>query len=66
MATALTDNKPVIATVSGAHPNPEGEMDALLLGRTRVCLMFACLDGVLLLLRHGTVDIVVDFVRYCI
>lgn len=39
MATSSADIKPVIATVSGAHPNPEGEMDALLLGRTRVCLM---------------------------
>lgn len=30
------DNPVVIATVSGAQANPEGEMDALLLGRTRV------------------------------
>lgn len=33
MAQAISDAKP-IATVSG-HANPEGEMDALLLGRTR-------------------------------
>lgn len=35
MAKAV-DVKPVIPTVSGAQQHPEGEMDALLLGRTRV------------------------------
>ncbi|GJQ82670.1 hypothetical protein Trydic_g19686 [Trypoxylus dichotomus] len=35
MATTLRDSKPVIATVSGVQAHPEGEMDALLLGRTR-------------------------------
>lgn len=39
MAKAVIDVKPVIPTVSGAQANPEGEMDALLLGRTRVSLM---------------------------
>lgn len=41
MAKAVIDVKPVIATVSGAHANPEGEMDALLLGRTRVSFSFS-------------------------
>lgn len=36
MAKAVVDVKPVIATVSGGQPHAEGEMDALLLGRTRV------------------------------
>ena len=34
--TLSSDVKPVISTVSGAHSQLEGEMDALLLGRTRV------------------------------
>lgn len=37
MANAVPQIKsPVIATVSTINPQPEGEMDALLLGRTRV------------------------------
>lgn len=36
MAKVATDIKPVISTVSGGQPHTEGEMDALLLGRTRV------------------------------
>lgn len=36
MANVATDIKPVISTVSGGQPHTEGEMDALLLGRTRV------------------------------
>lgn len=39
---SLSDAKP-IATISGAHGTPESEMDALLLGRTRVrslCKLF--------------------------
>lgn len=40
MAQVISDSaKPVIATVSGAQENPGGEMDALLLGRTRVSFM---------------------------
>lgn len=35
MANAVPQ-KPVISTVSTIHGAPEGEMDALLLGRTRV------------------------------
>ncbi|XP_063919511.1 inactive dipeptidyl peptidase 10 isoform X1 [Zophobas morio] len=35
MANAVPDIKPVISTVSTIHAAPEGEMDALLLGRTR-------------------------------
>lgn len=39
MATGKALPKPVIATVSGGQPHAEGEMDALLLGRTRVSSM---------------------------
>lgn len=39
MAEAVIDVKPVIATVSGTQAHAEGEMDALLLGRTRVCFL---------------------------
>lgn len=36
MANAVPEIKPVISTVSTINAQPEGEMDALLLGRTRV------------------------------
>lgn len=36
MADAVPQNKPVISTISTINAHPEGEMDALLLGRTRV------------------------------
>lgn len=36
MANAVPPTRPVISTVSTIHPDPEGEMDAILLGRTRV------------------------------
>lgn len=36
MANAVPQIKPVISTVSTINAHPEGEMDALLLGRTRV------------------------------
>lgn len=39
MANAVPQIKPGIPTVSTINPAPEGEMDALLLGRTRVSLM---------------------------
>lgn len=38
MANAVPQIKPVISTVSTINPTPEGEMDALLLGRTGVSL----------------------------
>lgn len=36
MANAVPQIRPVISTVSTINAQPEGEMDALLLGRTRV------------------------------
>lgn len=41
MANTISEIKPaVIATVGTAQANPEGEMDALLLGRTRVSTVY--------------------------
>lgn len=40
MASEVPDIKPVISTVATINANPEGEMDALLLGRTRVSHMY--------------------------
>lgn len=45
MANAVPQIRPVISTVSTINANPEGEMDALLLGRTRVS--YQCIGNVI-------------------